>query len=258
MAKVADNKPVVWIVGAGDAMGMGLARRFAQGGCQVALTRRQELPLRQQVEQLRSEGWDAWAFAADARREEQVSSTLLAIEQSCGPIDVLIFNVGANVPCSILEETPRKYFKVWEMACFAGFLVSQAVARRMVQRFENDLPLADKGSGTILFTGATASLRGRAHFAAFSGAKQALRALAQSMAKELGPRHIHVAHIVIDGMVDSGFIRSQFADVHAERMAQEGILHPEHVAEAYWQLYCQPRAAWTFELDVRPWMEPWT
>src|SRR5690606_30885223 len=117
-----------------------------------------------------------------------------------GPVEVLVFNIGANVPCSILEETARKYFKIWEMACFSGFLTAQAAARRMVGR----------GRGTILFTGATAGLRGAANFAAFAGAKHGIRALAQSMARELGPRNIHVAHVVVDGAIDTAFIRDNF------------------------------------------------
>jgi short-subunit dehydrogenase len=168
------------------------------------------------------------------------------IESEVGPIEVLVFNIGANVPCSVLEETARKYFKIWEMACFGGFLNGREVAKRMVGR----------GRGTILFTGATAGLRGSANFAAFAGAKHALRALAQSMARELGPRGVHVAHVVVDGAIDTEFIRSNFPERYALK-AQDGILNPEHIAENYWTLHCQPRDAWTFELDLRPYMERW-
>ena len=168
------------------------------------------------------------------------------IERDIGPIEAFVFNIGANVPCSILEETARKYFKIWEMACFSAFLTAQAVARRMVTRER----------GTILFTGATAGLRGAAHFAAFAGAKHGVRALAQSMARELGPRNIHVAHVVVDGAIDTAFIRDTFPDIYA-RKDQDGILDPEHIADNYWFLHAQPRDAWTFELDLRPWMEKW-
>lgn len=168
------------------------------------------------------------------------------IERDIGSIEAFVFNIGANVPCSILEETPRKYFKVWEMACFAGFLTAQAVARRMVQRER----------GTILFTGATAGTRGAAGFAAFAGAKHGLRALAQSMARELGPRNIHVAHVVVDGAIDTAFIRDSFPERYALK-DQDGILEPAHIADSYWFLHAQPRDAWTFELDLRPWMERW-
>jgi short-subunit dehydrogenase len=148
------------------------------------------------------------------------------------------------VPTSILEETARKYFKVWEMACFAGFLTAREAALRMVPR----------GKGTILFTGATASLRGGANFAAFAGAKHALRALAQSMARELGPKGVHVAHVVVDGAIDTEFIRSNFPERYALK-DQAGILDPGHIADMYWMLHTQPRDAWTHELDLRPWME---
>jgi short-subunit dehydrogenase len=157
---------------------------------------------------------------------------------------VMVFNIGANVPCSVLEESASKYFKIWEMACFSGFLNGREVAKRMVAR----------GRGTIIFTGATASVRGGAGFAAFAGAKHALRALAQSMARELGPRGVHVAHSIIDGAIDTAFIRDNFPERYALK-DQDGILKPESIAEAYWMLHRQPRDAWTHELDLRPWME---
>ena len=166
------------------------------------------------------------------------------IEQGIGPIEVMVFNIGANVPCSVLEETARKYFKIWEMACFGGFLNAREVARRMVAR----------GRGTLIFTGATASVRGGAGFAAFAGAKHALRALAQSMARELGPQGVHVAHCIIDGAIDTAFIRDNFPERYALK-EQDGILQPDSIADAYWMLHQQPRDAWTHELDLRPYME---
>ena len=155
-------------------------------------------------------------------------------------------NIGANVWFPIRETTVRKYTKVWEMACLSGFLVGREAARRMGAR----------GRGTILFTGATASLRGRAQLAAFAGAKHALRALAQSMARELGPEGIHVAHVVIDGPIDMPWIRENFPDLVAQRPA-DGLLRPDDIAETYFALHQQPRSAWTFEIDLRPWVEPW-
>lgn len=198
------------------------------------------------MDEIRAEGGQAFGFGSDARKEEEVNALVEQIERDIGPIEAFVFNIGANVPCSILDETPRKYFKIWEMACFAGFLTSQAVAKRMVTRER----------GTLLFTGATAGLRGAAGFAAFAGAKHAIRALAQSMARELGPRNIHVAHVVVDGAIDTAFIRDTFPDLYA-RKDQDGILDPEHIADNYWFLHSQPRDAWTFELDLRPWMERW-
>lgn len=240
------SRNVALVIGAGDATGSAIARRFAREGYAVCVTRRNADKLQPLVDELRAMGGDAHGFASDARREEQVVELVETIESQIGPIEVFVFNVGANVPASILEETARRYFKVWEMACYAGFLTSQAVAKRM----------ATRQRGTILFTGATAALRGAANFAAFATAKHGLRALAQSMARELGPLNIHVAHVVIDGAIDTAFIRDNFPEKHAEK-ARDGILSPEHIADSYWYLHTQPRDAWTFELDLRPWMERW-
>ena len=242
--------PVALVIGAGDATGGAIARRFARGGYTACVTRRSADKLQPLVAQIRAEGGAAHGFASDARKEEEVAALVEQIESTIGPIEVLVFNIGANVPCSILEETARKYFKIWEMACLGGFLAGSAVARRMVAR-PAESPARKQ---TILFTGATASLRGAANFAAFAGAKHALRALAQSMARELGPRGIHVAHVVVDGAIDTAFIRDNFPERYALK-EQDGILNPEHIAESYWMLHQQPRDAWTHELDLRPWME---
>ncbi|WP_342246219.1 SDR family oxidoreductase [Pseudomonas sp. OTU5201] len=246
MASETENKKVVLVIGAGDATGGAIARRFAREGYVACVTRRSADKLQPLVDAIRAEGGEAHGFASDARKEEEVAELVETIERDIGPIEAFVFNIGANVPCSILEETARKYFKIWEMACFSGFLTSQAVARRMVTRER----------GTILFTGATAGLRGAAGFAAFAGAKHGIRALAQSMARELGPRNIHVAHVVVDGAIDTDFIRDNFPERYALK-DQDGILDPDHIAENYWYLHSQPRDAWTFELDLRPWMERW-
>ena len=237
---------VALIIGAGDATGGAIARRFAAGGYTACVTRREADKLVPLVDSIVASGGKAQGFGSDARKEEEVVALVEQIERDIGPIDVLVFNIGANVPCSILEETARKYFKIWEMACFGGFLNGREVARRMVTR----------GRGTILFTGATAGLRGSANFAAFAGAKHALRALAQSMARELGPRGIHVGHVVVDGAIDTEFIRSTFPERYALK-EQDGILNPEHIAENYWNLHTQPRDAWTFEQEIRPFGEKW-
>jgi NAD(P)-dependent dehydrogenase (short-subunit alcohol dehydrogenase family) len=239
---------VALIVGAGDATGGAIARRFAKGGYAVCATRRSLDKLQPLIDQINAEGGKAHGFASDARKEEEVVALVEQVESTIGPIEVLVFNIGANVPSSILEETARKYFKIWEMACLGGFLNGREVARRMVARE------GEGHKGTIIFTGATASLRGSANFAAFAGAKAALRALAQSMARELGPRGIHVAHTIIDGAIDTEFIRTNFPDRYA-RKADDGILNPDHIADNYWMLHCQPRDAWTHELDLRPWNE---
>ncbi|CAG9164752.1 SDR family oxidoreductase [Cupriavidus pinatubonensis] len=246
MTSSQSQPKVALVIGAGDSTGGAIARRFAREGYIACVTRRDADKLQPLVDSIRAEGGQAFGYGSDARKEDAVATLFEQIESEHGPVEVLVFNIGANVPSSILEETPRKYFKIWEMACFSGFLNAQAAARRMVAR----------GRGTILFTGATAALRGAANFAAFAGAKHALRALAQSMARELGPQNIHVAHVVVDGAIDTAFIRDTFPERYALK-EQDGILNPEHIAENYWYLHSQPRDAWTFELDLRPYMERW-
>ncbi|CAG8873489.1 hypothetical protein PS726_05336 [Pseudomonas fluorescens] len=241
-----NNKKVVLVVGAGDATGGAIAKRFAEEGFVACVTRRSADKLQPLVDAIRADGGEAHGFACDARKEDDVVALVEQIESEIGPIEAFVFNIGANVPCSILEETARKYFKIWEMACFSGFLNAREVAIRMAKRQR----------GTILFTGATAGLRGAAGFAAFAGAKHGIRALAQSMARELGPMNIHVAHVVVDGAIDTDFIRDSFPEKYATK-DQDGILNPEHIAENYWYLHSQPRDAWTFELDLRPWSERW-
>ena len=242
----SEGPKVALVIGAGDSTGGAIARRFAREGFVACATRRDAAKLQPLIDVIRDEGGTAHGFGSDARKEEEVVALFEKIESEIGPIEVLVFNIGANVAASILEETARKYFKIWEMGCFGGFLNGREVAKRMVTRER----------GTIIFTGATASIRGAANFAAFAGAKHALRALAQSMARELGPRGIHVAHTVIDGAIDTAFIRDLFPDRYALK-AQDGILNPEHIADAYWMLHAQPRDAWTHELDLRPYMEKW-
>lgn len=240
------QQKVALIIGAGDGTGGAIAKRFAREGMITCVTRRSVEKLQPLLQEIENLGGTAYGFSSDARKEEQVIALIDAIEREIGQIEVLVFNIGANVPCSILDETARKYFKIWEMACFSAFLVGREVAKRMVPRQH----------GTIIFTGATAGIRGASHFAAFAGAKHALRALAQSMARELGNYNIHVAHVVVDGAIDTAFIKDSFPTLYAKK-EQDGILNPEHIADNYWHLYQQPRDAWTHELDLRPWNERW-
>jgi NAD(P)-dependent dehydrogenase (short-subunit alcohol dehydrogenase family) len=234
------------VIGAGDATGGAIARRFAREGYAACVTRREKEKLKDLVAEIETAGGKAHAFGSDARKEEAMIALFDDIERDIGDVEVAVFNIGANVHFPIVETTARVYTKVWEMAAFAGFLMGREAARRMTQR----------GRGTIIFTGATASVRGSAGFAAFSGAKHALRALAQSMARELGPKGIHVAHTIIDGAIDTAFIRDTFPDLYAKK-AEDGILSPEHIADMYWMLHRQPRDTWTHELDLRPWIEKW-
>jgi len=238
--------PVCCVIGAGDATGSAVARRFAHEGYTVCVARRTEAALKPLVEQINAEGGRAVAFGLDARREDQVVGFFNHVEAEIGDIEVVVFNVGGNVRFPILETTAQKYFKVWEMCALAGFLAGREATRVMLPR----------GRGTVLFTGATASLRGAAGFSAFAGGKAALRALAQSMARELGPKGLHVAHVVIDGLIDTAYSREHFAQRVAEA-GPNGILNPDHIAQAYWWLHNQPCDAWTFELDLRPGVERW-
>ncbi len=239
-------KPVCLVIGAGDDTGAAIARAFARQGMTACLVRRPRHGdvLEALAQSIRDEGFAAAAYPADARDEDAMTALFEKIEAEIGPIEVAVFNIGANVRFSITQMTGQVYRKVWEMATFAGFLMGREAAKWMLPR----------GRGTILFTGATASLRGGAGFSAFAGAKFALRALAQSMARELGPQNIHVAHIIIDGAIDSNFIRENMADVDVRRDS-DGILSPGDIAQNYVMLHNQPRTAWTHELDLRPWSE---
>jgi NAD(P)-dependent dehydrogenase (short-subunit alcohol dehydrogenase family) len=240
------NTGVALIVGAGDALGSAIAKRFAAEGYVICAVRRSAEKLAALTDEITAAGGVAHAFGVDARNEEQVLSLYQSIEEKIGPIEVMVFNIGANVQFPIAETDARKYYKVWEMAAYAGFLTGREAARVMLARKR----------GTIIFTGATASVRGAKGFAAFSGAKHSLRALAQSMARELGPQNIHVAHIVIDGAIDTEFIRTLFPERYKLKEV-DGILNPDHIAENYLHLHKQPRTAWTFEMDLRPYMESW-
>jgi short-subunit dehydrogenase len=226
------SNKVALVIGAGDATGGAIAKRFARGGYISCMTRRNAEKLQPLIDEIEGAGGRAYGFASDARKEEQVIQLIEDIENNIGQIEVLVFNIGANVPCSILEETARKYFKIWEMACFAAFLTGREVAKRMVTRQQ----------GTIIFTGATAGLRGAAYFSAFAGAKHALRALAQSMARELGPQNIHVAHVVVDGAIDTDFIKNSFPHIY-EKKDQDGILNPEQIAENNCHIVPNPLAS---------------
>ncbi len=244
---MTDTK-VALVIGAGNATGGAIARRFAREGYAAAITRRARNldELEALAETIRAQGGIAYPYGVDARDENEMVALFEQVEREIGPIEVAVFNVGGNVRFEVTETTSRVYRKVWEMAAFAGFLTGREAARRMLPR----------GRGSVLFTGATASVRGGAGFSAFAGAKHALRALAQSMARELGPKGIHVAHVIIDGAIETQWIKEMFPERYALK-DQNGILKPDQIAENYWMLHEQPRTAWTHELDLRPWLEPW-
>ena len=236
---------IVLVVGAGDYLGSAIAKKFAREGFKVVVTRRRG-DLTKLVRGIKSFGGEAIPFYSDARNEDQVIELIKKIEKKIGQIDILIYNVGGNVKSQILDTSSRVYRKVWEMCAFGGFLNAKEVLRYMIPRKK----------GTIIFTGASASIRGKEGFSAFSGGKQALRALAQSLAKEVSYKGIHISHVIIDGLIENNNTRKLFPK-EFEKRPSEGILMPNDIAELYWQIYLQPKSSWTFETDIRPYSEKW-
>jgi NAD(P)-dependent dehydrogenase (short-subunit alcohol dehydrogenase family) len=235
---------VALVAGVGEGLGGAIARRFARGGHPTVLVARSHERLARLAAGIEAVGGRGIAYAADLREEAAVAKLFDDVEAEIGPVGVAVFNTGANYRASILDTPADLFEKVWRLGCYAGFLVGREAARHMVPR----------GRGTILFTGASASVRGSAHFAAFAAAKGGVRQVAQAMARELGPKGIHVASVIIDGMIDSPRVRERFADRIAA-LPPDGMLKPDDIAETYWQLHRQPRDAWTFEVDLRPWAE---
>ncbi|PPQ36652.1 SDR family NAD(P)-dependent oxidoreductase [Rhodopila globiformis] len=238
------------VIGAGDFIGGAIARKFAAEGFTVFAGRRNGEKLAPLLAEIEATGGRATGRSLDARKEHDITAFLQEAE-TAAPLDVCIFNIGANVNFPLLETTERVFRKVWEMACYSGFLAGREAARLMLPR----------GRGAIFFTGATASLRGGSGYAAFAAAKFGLRAVAQSAARELGPKNIHVAHLVIDSGVDTAWVRERIrqreGDEALKNLDPNRLMRPEAVAEAYWQLYRQPRDAWTFEMEIRPFGETW-
>ena len=238
------------VIGAGDFIGAAIARKFAAEGFTTFVGRRNGDKLAPLLGDIEQAGGKAVGRSLDARKEDDLTAFLQEAERAA-PLEVCIFNVGANVNFPILETTERVFRKVWEMACYSGFIAGREATRLMLPR----------GRGAIFFTGATASLRGGAGYAAFAAAKAGLRMVAQSMARELGPKNIHVAHLVIDAGVDTAFvrerIRSREGDEALANLPPDRLMRPQAIADAYWSLYQQPRDAWTFELEIRPFGEKW-
>ena len=236
------------VIGAGDYIGSAIAKRFAREGYTIFAGRRTAEKLQTLKKEIEAEGGACEARALDARKEEDITNFLSEADKHA-PLDVCIFNVGANVNFPLLETTERVFRKVWEMACYGGFLTGREAARLMLPH----------GKGTILFTGATASMRGGIGYAAFASAKFGLRAVAQSMARELGPKNIHVAHLVIDSGVDTAFVRERIkaGGRNPDELPKDTLMEPDSIADAYWYLHSQSRDGWTHELDIRPYAEKW-
>lgn len=238
------------VIGAGDFIGAAIARRFAAEGFLVHAGRRNGEKLAPLIAEIEAAGGRAVGRSLDARNEADIAA-FLAEADAQAPLEVCIFNVGANVNFPLLETTERVFRKVWEMACYSGFLATREAARHLLRH----------GRGCIFLTGATASLRGGLGYAAFASAKFGLRAVAQSAARELGPQNIHVAHLIIDAGVDTAFVRERIKATGGEdalaNLRPDQLMRPQSVADAYWDLYRQPRDAWTFEHEIRPYGEKW-
>tara|TARA_X000000368_G_scaffold124204_1_gene97433 strand:+ start:307 stop:1035 length:729 start_codon:yes stop_codon:yes gene_type:complete len=241
------TKKVALVIGAGTSLGSAVAKCFAKDGLTAVVARRTGEELATLKKEIENFGGICHPFSLDARKEEDVTNLINKIENEIGEIEVAVYNIGANIRFGIKETTSQKYYKVWEMAAFGAFLMGREVAKKMIPRKK----------GTIIFTGATASVRGGDGFAAFAGAKHAKRALAQSMARELGPKGIHVAHVIIDGAIDTPWIQKLFPDYVKEKKKIDGLMNPDDIAKNYIMLHKQPRNAWTQELDLRPWVEKW-
>jgi len=247
-AMMEKRNATVAVIGAGDYIGAEIAKKFASEGFTVFAGRRDGEKLEPLVKEVETAGGVIFGRSLDARKEEEIVAFLNDADKHA-PLEVCIFNVGANVNFPILETTDRVFRKVWEMACWAGFLAGRESARLMLPR----------GRGNIFFTGATASLRGGSGFTAFASAKFGLRAVAQSMARELGPQNIHVAHLIIDSGVDTAWVRERREKLWGKEALDNPdlLMPPASVAASYWQLYQQPRSAWTFEMEIRPFGEKW-
>jgi NAD(P)-dependent dehydrogenase (short-subunit alcohol dehydrogenase family) len=238
----------VAVIGAGDFIGSEIAKKFASEGFTIFAGRRDGAKLAPLVKEIEAMGGEIHARSLDARKEEEIVSFLDAVDKHA-PLEVSIFNIGANVNYPIVDTTERMFRKVWEMACYSGFLAGREATRLMLPR----------GEGNIFFTGATASLRGGSGYAAFAAAKFGLRAVAQAMARELGPKNIHVAHLIIDSGVDTEWVRQRRIEALGPNALDNPdlLMPPSSVAASYWQLYQQPRSAWAFELEIRPFGEKW-
>jgi len=234
------DRPVAVVVGAGPGTGAAVARRFAAGGFDVAVSARSAEKLAPVAEEVRAAGGRALEVPADATDEASVQAAFDHVRESWGDPEVLVYNAGAFVPGGILDVTREQFVTAWNANCLGGLLSAQQVLPAM----------RDAGRGTVIFTGATASLRGSAFFSCLAVGKFGLRALAQSMARELGPQGVHVAHVIVDGMIDTERVRGMVGD-----RPDEGFLKPDAIAESYWQLHVQHRSAWTHELDLRPFGE---
>jgi NAD(P)-dependent dehydrogenase (short-subunit alcohol dehydrogenase family) len=244
------SNPTAVVVGVGAEQGLGAAvcRRFAKDSHHVLVAGRSATKIEQIARSIGTAGGSAEPVLTDATSEGDVVRLFdraMAPGKGLDPADVVVFNAGNNQRVDFREITAQAFEDFWRVGCFAGFLVGREAARRLV-------PL---GRGTVVFTGASGSLRGKPGFAQFAAAKAGLRMIAQSMAREYGPQGLHVAHVVIDGGISGHRLRSRAPDL-IEQRGEDGLLGIDAIAETYWQIHRQPRSAWTHEVDLRPFKEP--
>ena len=236
------------VVGVGAEVGIGgaVCKRFAREGYHVFIAGRTVEKIDAVRNAITSSGGAATSVVTDTTKEAEVIRLFdIAEHAGHGPLEVVIYNAGNNFMKDILDMDAEFFERVWRVGCFGGFLVGREAGRRMLPR----------GTGTLLFTGATGSLRGKPPFGSFASAKAGLRALCQTMARDWGPKGIHVAHVVIDGGVNGDMIRSRFPD-YITRKGADGMLDTDAIADAYWYLHTQHPTAWSLEVDLRPYKEP--
>lgn len=244
---MAEKRKLSIVIGVGASNGVGgaLARRFARDGGPVLIAGRTKEKLETVAEEIRQAGGTALTGICDVTDEDHVAALFKQADAE-GEIGAVLYNAGNNAIIPFRDLTADQFEKFWRVCCFGGFLVAKEAMKR----------LEAQGSGSLLFTGASASLRGKANFAHFAAAKGALRNLAQSLAREYGPKGVHVAHVVIDGVVNGDIAQGRFKD-YLDSLGQDGALEPDAIAETFWQIHAQPRSAWTQEVDLRPFRENW-
>jgi NAD(P)-dependent dehydrogenase (short-subunit alcohol dehydrogenase family) len=235
---------IVLGVSASNGLGAAIARRFASGGLHVVVAGRTEQRLAIIVEEIRVQGGDASLCVTDATDAAAVDD-LMARANSLGTLKSVVFNVGNNQPLAFSDLSAEQFEQFWRTCTLSGFLAAKA-----------SLPTLEANAGSLLFTGASASMRGRPGFAHFSAAKAGLRNMAQALAKEYGPKGVHVGHVVVDGVINGEMVQNRFGD-YLDSLGEDGALAPDAIADAYWFMHTQPRNTWTFELDVRPFKENW-
>lgn len=240
------NKQAVVIgVGASNGLGAAVARRFATGGLEVTVSGRTKEKLDLIVGEINAAGGVAHAVTADATQEADLTHLFETVSAK-GEIAATVYNAGNNAIIPFEDLTPEVFESFWRLGCFGGFLTAKAVVPIM----------QEQGYGSLIYTGASGSMRGRPNFAHFASAKAGLRMLAQSLARTYGPDNIHVAHVIVDGVINGERVRA-LAPQYIEQLGESGSINPDEMAEAFWQVHVQPKSAWTHELDVRPFKEKW-